>query len=160
MFVCKKNSARSQMAEAFAHSLAPDEKFIFVSAGLEKSSVNPLTIKVMSEVGINLSQQVSKVIDNFNPENFDVVASMCGCGSMLPEKWLMVEEFQEWEIPDPDGNSIDVFRQAREQVKHQIECLSKCWHLYPRSPQIGSVVWECQSIKMKEVRIKLFIQYQ
>ncbi len=123
MFVCQKNSARSQMAEAFAHSLDPDGKFTFVSAGLEKSSIHPLTIQVMSEVGIDICQETSKIIHNFNPKDFDVVASMCGCGTMLPEEWLMVEEFQEWEVPDPKGNSIETFRQVREQVKQQVEYL-------------------------------------
>ncbi|MGD1808635.1 arsenate reductase, glutathione/glutaredoxin type [Dapis sp. BLCC M126] len=123
MFVCHKNSARSQMAEGFAHSLDPDGKFTFISAGLEKSSVHPLTIQVMSEVGIDICQQTSKRIDNFNSQDFDVVASMCGCGNMLPVEWLMVEEFQEWQIPDPEGNSVEIFRQAREQVKQQVEYL-------------------------------------
>ena len=123
MFVCRKNSARSQMAEAFAHNLDKDGKFTFVSAGLEESSVHPLTIQVMSELGIDISQQTSKIIHNFNSKDFDVVASMCGCGAMLPEEWLMVEEFQEWQVSDPEGNCIETFRQAREQVKQEVECL-------------------------------------
>jgi len=123
MFVCRKNSARSQMAEAFAHALDKNGKFTFVSAGLEESSVHPLTIEVMSEVGIDICQQTSKIIYNFNSRDFDVVACMCGGGSMLPEEWLMVEEFQEWQVSDPEDNSIETFRQAREQVKQQVECL-------------------------------------
>lgn len=123
MFVCQKNYARSQMAEGFAHSLDREGKFTFVSAGLEQCSVHPLTIQVMFEVGIDICQQTSKRIDHFNSQDFDVVASMCGSGSMLPEEWLMVEEFQEWQVPDPEDNSIETFRQARDEVKHQVECL-------------------------------------
>ncbi|WP_293139862.1 arsenate reductase, glutathione/glutaredoxin type [Okeania sp. SIO3I5] len=123
MFVCNKNSARSQMAEAFANCLDQNGKFTFVSAGIEESSIHPLTIQVMSEVGIDISQQTSKRINSFNSQDFDVVASMCGCGSMLPPEWLMVEEFQEWQVADPEGNSIEIFRQAREEVKQQVEYL-------------------------------------
>jgi protein-tyrosine-phosphatase len=59
MFVCKKNSRRSQMAEGFARTLG-EGKIAVTSSGLEASQVDPTTTQVMSEVGIDISEQTSK----------------------------------------------------------------------------------------------------
>jgi len=66
MFVCKKNSRRSQMAEGFAWTLGSG-KIVVTSSGLEASTVDPTTIQVMSEVGIDITQQTSKPLSDFNP---------------------------------------------------------------------------------------------
>jgi len=123
MFVCQKNSCRSQMAEGFALALDKDKRFSVTSAGLQSSKVNPLTIEVMAEVGINISNHKSKLLSDFNPEEFDAVASMCGCGMSLPIEWLMRQDFQEWDLKDPDGESIEIFRTVRDEVKNQVELL-------------------------------------
>ena len=59
MFVCKRNSCRSQMAEGFARNLGT-ESFEVVSAGLESSNVNPTAVDVMREAGVDISAQTSK----------------------------------------------------------------------------------------------------
>src|SRR6266487_6884431 len=64
LFLCTGNSARSQMAEAFLRKCAGDT-FEAHSAGLERKGVNPLTIKVMDEVGIDISGQQAKNIDTY-----------------------------------------------------------------------------------------------
>ena len=88
MFVCKKNSRRSQMAEGFARSLGAG-KIAVSSAGLEASQVDPTAIQVMSEVGIDISDQTSQPLSNFNPEDYNAVISLCGCGVNLPDAWLL-----------------------------------------------------------------------
>lgn len=119
MFVCKKNSRRSQMAEGFAKSLGGDRVTVF-SAGLASSQVDPVTVTVMEEVGIDISQQTSKALSEFNHEDFDVVISLCGCGVNLPEAWLTREVFADWQLEDPEGQSIETFRQVRDQVKERV----------------------------------------
>ena len=119
MFVCKKNSRRSQMAEGFARSLGGD-KVEVVSAGLESSFVDPLTVQVMQEVGIDISQQKSKPLSDFQPEDFDVVISLCGCGVNLPPEWLTRDYFADWQLEDPEGGELDTFRRVREQVKERV----------------------------------------
>lgn len=83
MFVCKKNSRRSQMAEGFAQKLGAG-KIEVTSSGLEASSVDPTTVQVMSEIGIDISAQTSKPLSNFQPEDYNAVISLYGCGVNLP----------------------------------------------------------------------------
>ena len=122
MFVCKNNSRRSQMAEGFARQLSAG-KIKVTSAGLETNQIDPLAIQVMSEVGIDISSQTSKPLSNFNPEDYDAVISLCGCGVNLPEPWVLREVFQDWQLEDPQGQSIETFRQVRSQVKEKVEQL-------------------------------------
>ncbi|MGL4619870.1 arsenate reductase, glutathione/glutaredoxin type [Chroococcidiopsis sp.] len=122
MFVCKTNSRRSQMAEGFARQLGVG-KVQVMSAGLETNQIDPLAIQVMSEVGIDISSQTSKLLNNFNPADYDVVISLCGCGVNLPESWVLREVFQDWQLEDPQGQSIETFRQVRSQIKERVEQL-------------------------------------
>lgn len=119
MFVCKKNSRRSQMAEGFARVLGSG-KIGVKSSGLEGSSVDPITVQVMSEIGIDISEQTSKPLSDFNPEDFDVVISLCGCGVNLPQAWILREVFEDWQLDDPEGESLDTFRRVRDEVKEQV----------------------------------------
>ncbi len=119
MFVCKKNSRRSQMAEGFAKTLG-GEKIGVSSSGLAASQVDPITTQVMSEIGINISNQTSKPLSDYNAEDYDVVISLCGCGVNLPEDWVMREVFEDWQLDDPEGESIETFRRVRDQVKERV----------------------------------------
>ena len=89
MFVCKKNSRRSQMAEAFARTLG-EGKIGVTSSGLESSFVDPKTVEIMSEIGIDISNQKSKPLSDFNSEDYDAVISLCGCGLNLPSEWVNI----------------------------------------------------------------------
>jgi arsenate reductase len=120
MFACKKNSCRSQMAEGFARQLG-EGKIDVTSAGLEASRVHPTAIKVMSEIGIDISDQTSKPLSKFEPENYDAVISLCGCGVNLPEEWVVREVFQDWQLDDPDGQSLETFRRVRDEIKERVE---------------------------------------
>ena len=120
MFACKKNSCRSQMAEGFARQLG-EGKIDVTSAGLEASRVHPTAIKVMSEIGIDISDQTSKPLSKFEPENYDAVISLCGCGVNLPEEWVVRELFQDWQLDDPDGQSLETFRRVRDEIKERVE---------------------------------------
>ncbi|MEW5857253.1 MAG: arsenate reductase, glutathione/glutaredoxin type [Cyanobacteriota bacterium] len=122
MFVCKKNSRRSHMAEGFAKTLGKD-KISVTSSGLEASQIDPITIQVMDEIGIDISDQNSKALSNFNPEDYDAVISLCGCGVNLPQEWVLREIFQDWQLDDPEGESIDTFRRVRDEVKERVEKL-------------------------------------
>jgi glutathione/glutaredoxin type arsenate reductase len=119
LFVCKKNSRRSQMAEGFARALGGNQVYV-ASAGLEASFVDPLTVQVMQEVGIDISQQWSKPLSDFQPEDFDAVISLCGCGVSLPPEWLTRDYFADWQLEDPEGGDLDTFRRVRDQVKERV----------------------------------------
>jgi arsenate reductase len=118
MFVCKKNSARSQMAEGFAKHLGKD-KITVMSSGLEASQVRVEAITAMEEIGINIQDQTSKALSNFKPEDFDIVISLCGCGVNLPEEWLTREVFEDWQLDDPAENP-SIFPRVRDEIKEKV----------------------------------------
>ena len=122
MFVCRRNSCRSQMAEGFARTLGAG-KIEVVSSGLEASRVHPTAIQVMDEIGIDLNTQTSDALSDFNAEDFDVVISMCGCGVSLPDEWLTRDVFQDWDLEDPDGKPLEIFHKVRDQIKAKVEAL-------------------------------------
>jgi glutathione/glutaredoxin type arsenate reductase len=119
MFICKHNSRRSQMAEGFARTLGAG-KIAVNSSGLTVSEVDPIAVNVMSEIGIDISNQTSKPLNDFNPEDYDAVISLCGCGVNLPQAWILRETFEDWQLDDPKGESIETFRRVRDEVKERV----------------------------------------
>jgi arsenate reductase (thioredoxin) len=118
MFVCKKNSARSQMAEGFAKHLGAG-KIEVTSSGLESSFVRPEAIATMKEIGIDISDQTSNALSEFQPDNFDVVISLCGCGVNLPPEWVVREVFEDWQLDDP-AEQPEIFPRVRDEVKERV----------------------------------------
>jgi arsenate reductase len=110
------------MAEGFAKTLGAG-KIGVTSCGLEASRVHPTAIKIMQEVGIDITKQTSDPIENFNADDYDAVISLCGCGVNLPPQWVTQEIFEDWQLEDPDGKSLEVFREVRGQVKERVEAL-------------------------------------
>ncbi len=110
------------MAEGFTKTIG-DGKVKVASAGLEASRVHPTAIEVMSEIGIDITQQTSNPLSEFNPEDYNIVISLCGCGVDLPPEWVTREVFQDWELDDPDGQPLDTFRRVRDEIKDRVEVL-------------------------------------
>ena len=122
MFVCQKNSRRSQMAEGLARTLGQD-KVEVTSAGLEASFVDPLAVEVMKEVGIDIGQQTSKALNDFEAEDYNAVISLCGCGVNLPGEWVVRDIFEDWQLDDPQGKGVETFRRVRNELKDRVEKL-------------------------------------
>ena len=122
LFLCTGNSCRSQMAEGWAKTLG-EGKVGVTSSGLESSQVNPTAIEVMSEIGIDISDQSSDPLSDFQAEDYDAVVSLCGCGVNLPPEWLTRKIFQDWQLDDPDGQPIETFRRVRDEIKVKVENL-------------------------------------
>jgi arsenate reductase (thioredoxin) len=118
MFVCKKNSARSQMAEGFAKHLGAG-KIEVTSSGLEASQVRPEAIATMKDAGIDITSQTSKALSEFKAEDFDVVISLCGCGVNLPPAWVTREVFQDWQLDDP-AEQPEIFPRVRDEVRDRV----------------------------------------
>lgn len=76
LFLCTGNSCRSQMAEGWARALWGDQIEVH-SAGIEPHELNPLAVKVMAEVGVNISRQRSKHVDELASITFDLVVTVC-----------------------------------------------------------------------------------
>jgi arsenate reductase len=77
LFLCTHNSCRSQMAEGLVNHFLGD-RFQAFSAGTEATRVKPLAIRVLAELGIDISGHRSKVLDEFTGERFDYVITLCG----------------------------------------------------------------------------------
>ncbi|MFL2976192.1 MAG: arsenate reductase ArsC [Candidatus Thalassarchaeaceae archaeon] len=108
LFVCVGNSCRSQMAEGIARSLGHEA----ASAGTHPATaVSHNAVVVCQEIGLNISNQRPKSVDNFSAEDWDKVISM-GCGVSCPS--MKIDE--DWDLEDPVGQSIEVFRQTRDAI--------------------------------------------
>jgi protein-tyrosine-phosphatase len=118
LFLCVANSARSQLAEGIARSLAPEGVKVS-SAGSRPSAVNPLTVQVLAEIGIDASGQRSKGADEIQAGDVDVVVTLCAeevCPAYLG-KVLRIH----WGLPDPAG--LHGFRVVRDELKLRLGAL-------------------------------------
>lgn len=77
LFLCTGNSCRSQMAEGWTRRLSGGQIEPY-SAGIEKHGLNPTAVQVMAEVGVDISGQVSKTLDDLKDVQFDYVVTVCG----------------------------------------------------------------------------------
>jgi arsenate reductase len=108
------------MAEGFANTLGAG-KIEVSSSGLAASEVDPISVQVMAEIGIDISQQTSKALSDFNPEDYDAVISLCGCGVNLPEEWVLREIFEDWQLDDPDGQPRTTFYRVRDEIQERVK---------------------------------------
>ncbi len=125
LFLCVANSARSQMAEGIARSLAPKTVRIS-SAGSNPSRVNPLAIEVLSEISIDISSHKSKIVDDVDTKTVDAVITLCTeevCPAFLGKATRL-----HWGLTDPSG-SIDSFRKVRDELVSRLTYLFKNWDL-------------------------------
>lgn len=126
LFLCTGNSCRSQMAEGFARALARKEMRVY-SAGTEPKNVHPLAAQVMKELGIDISDQVSKGLEAVPLEQIDLVITLCGEGAegcpALPKK----TDHLHWPLPDPAlakgavEEVLKVFRNVRDEIRSRVE---------------------------------------
>ena len=128
LFLCTGNSARSQMAEAFLNKYA-GERFEAHSAGLEPKGINPLTIKVMNEVGVDMSTHTSKGVDTYlGKVLFQYLVTVCdNAEKNCPTVWPGVNHRLHWSFEDPaafdgtDNEKLEKFRQVRDQIEQKVK---------------------------------------
>lgn len=118
LFVCYGNACRSQMAEAFAKSMAPHVEA--ESAGLAPLGYLPEAVyTVMREAGVELAGQHSKEIDFDRLASFDLVVNMSG----VPWIFSQPSKLVELDVLDPFGANLDAYRKSRDQVREIVESL-------------------------------------
>jgi arsenate reductase (thioredoxin) len=138
LFVCIHNSARSQMAEAFLNRLCPAD-FVATSAGLEPGKLNPLAVKVMAEIGIDISQKKTQSVTEAikTGKKFTYVITVCDEASaeqcpVVPGDGIR----QHWGFNDPsvvkgtDEEKLVKVRAIRDEIKVKVE--SWCREVCPR----------------------------
>ena len=100
LFVCTGNSARSVMAEALLRQHGGDA-FEVYSAGTEPKGINPLTLRVLAEAGIDASRARSKSVDEFRGQSFDYVVTVCDQARQVCPVFPGVHESLHWGYEDP-----------------------------------------------------------
>ena len=130
LFLCTGNSARSQIAEAFLRKYGSD-RFEAHSAGLEPKGLNPFTVKVMHEIGIDVSGQTSKGVDTYLGKTlFQYLVTVCDdADKNCPTVWPGVGNRMHWSFQDPataEGTEEEKLAKFRE-VRDLIEVKIKGW---------------------------------
>jgi arsenate reductase (thioredoxin) len=133
LFVCIENAGRSQMAEAFFTKYAP-KGYLATSAGTRPAGgINPLALKVMRELGIDMSGQKSKILTDDMIRNADVRVNM-GCMDKESCPTLFIHNSLEWGIEDSKGKQIETVREIRDDIEERVRQLAA--DLVKSSPQI------------------------
>ena len=127
LFLCTGNSARSQMAEAFLRKYG-GAKFEAYSAGLEPKGLNPFTVQVMQEAGIDISGQRSKNVGEYlGKVLFQYLITVCDeAEKNCPSAWPGISKREHWAFEDPadfEGTAeekLAKFREIRDQIEQKI----------------------------------------
>ncbi|CAM4225692.1 arsenate reductase [Bacillus manliponensis] len=119
-FLCTGNSCRSQMAEAWGKKYLGD-KWNVLSAGIEAHGVNPNAIKAMKEVGIDINDQTSDIIDNDILNKADLIVTLCGhANDVCPTTPSHVKRVH-WGFDDPAGKEWAEFQRVRDEIGARIQ---------------------------------------
>jgi len=121
LFVCVHNAGRSQMAAGFIRHMAGDRVEV-LSAGSEPAdAINPVAVRAMAEVGIDVSKEKPKLLQDTAVEQADVVITM-GCGDACPI--FPGKRYEDWDLEDPAGKSIEQVRPIRDEIGRRVERLA------------------------------------
>ncbi|KNB72865.1 arsenate reductase (thioredoxin) [Brevibacillus reuszeri] len=119
-FLCTGNSCRSQMAEAWGKKYLSDTWNV-LSAGIEAHGVNPNAVKAMQEVGIDISDQTSDVIDPVILIKADLVVTLCShADSICPTTPPHVKRVH-WGFDDPAGKEWSEFQRVRDEIETRMK---------------------------------------
>ncbi|AKO94638.1 arsenate reductase (thioredoxin) [Priestia filamentosa] len=128
-FLCTGNSCRSQMAEGWGRKYLGESWNVY-SAGIEAHGLNPRAVKAMKEVGVDISNQTSDIIDKSILNSADLVVTLCGdAADKCPITPPNVKR-EHWGFDDPakaegtDEEKWAYFQRVRDEIKERIETFS------------------------------------
>jgi arsenate reductase len=125
LFLCTENACRSQMAEGLVNNDMGGKVKAF-SAGVRPSQVNPRAIRVMAELGIDISQHRSKSVDDLKGEQFDLVITVCDSAAEQCPIFPGTTEIMHMGFPDPakatgtEEEILTVFRWVRDGLRERL----------------------------------------
>ena len=132
LFLCTGNSCRSQMAEGLTRYLKGDLYNVY-SAGIETHGLNPNAVKVMAEIGIDISSHKSQHIDEFKDIHLDIVVTVCDNAHESCPLFSENAKILHYSFEDPprlaksaksEEEILDCFRKVRDDIKEMIENLN------------------------------------
>src|SRR5215211_4036281 len=120
LFVCVHNAGRSQMAAALLERRAQGRVRV-ISAGSEPADrLNPAVVEAMEEIGIDISAERPKKLEDGMVREADVVITM-GCGDACPI--FPGKRYEDWQLGDPAGLGVDAVRPIRDEIRRRVETL-------------------------------------
>ena len=120
LFVCAHNAGRSQMAAALLSRHAGDRVDVRSAGSAPAEEVNPAVVEAMAELGIDISAEVPKKLEDAAVRAADVVVTM-GCGDACPV--YPGKRYLDWELPDPSGKSVEEVRPIRDAIDGRVHAL-------------------------------------
>ena len=120
LFVCVHNAGRSQMAAGLLQSKA-GERVTVISAGSEPAyQLNPAVVEAMEEVGIDISAEQPKKLEDGMVRESDVVITM-GCGDACPI--YPGKRYEDWDLEDPADKDLETVRAIRDEIAGRVDAL-------------------------------------
>ena len=124
LFLCTGNSCRSQIAEGFGKKHLSDHWDVY-SAGIEAHGINPKAVITMKEVGIDISNHTSDIIDINLLNGADFIVTLCGnAAESCPVTPSHIRR-EHWGFEDPAGQNDEAFRKVRNEIESKIVRFSK-----------------------------------
>ena len=126
LFMCTHNSSRSQMAEGLVNQFHRN-RWEASSAGTSATKVHPYAIKVMKEIGIDISKQISKDANKMFGKHFDIVATLCSEAEDECPFFIEGDEYVHKSFVDPtefkgtEEQQLKVFRKTRDDLTAWID---------------------------------------
>jgi arsenate reductase len=126
LFLCSGNSARSQMAEGLVNHFLGDRWEAYSAGTAPTGHVHPLAIQAMAELGIDISRQRSKSVDEFRDTDFDLVITVCDQAAQNCPLWLGPGQVKHMGFPDPaaatgsEAERLEVFHQVRDGLRQEV----------------------------------------
>lgn len=120
LFVCVHNAGRSQMAAGFLQDLAGDRIEVLSAGSRPGTTVNPVAVQAMAEIGIDIASAQPKILTADAVEASDVVITM-GCGDECP--YYPGKRYEDWVLDDPAGQDLVVVRRVRDDIRGRVEQL-------------------------------------
>ena len=117
LFVCVHNAGRSQMAAGFMRTLGAGKVEVLSAGSAPKDSINPVAVATMAEVGIDIANNVPKVLTHEAVQMSDVVITM-GCGDACP--FYPGKRYEDWKLDDPAGQGIEQVRRIRDEIREKV----------------------------------------
>ncbi|MGA4506719.1 three-helix bundle dimerization domain-containing protein [Propionibacteriaceae bacterium G1746] len=117
LFVCVHNAGRSQMAAALAEHLSARRVHVRSAGSAPADEINPVVVEALRERGIALSVAYPKPLSDSVLKAADVIITM-GCGDSCP--YFPGKRYEDWEVPDPAGQPLDVVRGIRDDLQARV----------------------------------------